>query len=153
MPKNILIPLLVTLGSGIAIGLQASLNSASGRTVPPAITGLLVNFTGGVVSAVVLAVIYFKDGPQSFSAVNASTILLIIGAGILGILIISGIAYAFPSTGVAAGIAALLVGQMLVAVIVDTLGLSGGQPIPLTWLRIAGFGLLGLGIWAILPRG
>lgn len=153
MSRPLLISLLVTLASGIAIGAQASLNSASGRTVPPAITGLLVNFMGGLVSAVVLAVFYIREGPQVFEAARGATLLMIIAAGVLGIVIISGIAYAFPKTGVAAGIAALLVGQMVVAVIVDTLGLTGGAPIRLTWLRLAGFGLLALGMWALLQKG
>ena len=51
-----------------------------------------------------------------------------------------------------AGAAAIIASQMVVAVTVDTLGLTGGQPIPLSWTRIAGLGLLALGTWAILPR-
>jgi len=55
------------------------------------------------------------------------------------------VAYAFPKTGIAAGSAAIIASQMVVAVAVDTLGLTGGQPMPLSWTRIAGIVLLALG--------
>jgi transporter family-2 protein len=71
----------------------------------------------------------------------------------LGIAIISGAAYALPRVGVAAGLAAIIIGQMVVAIIVDTLGLVGGQPIPLSWIRLGGLALLALGTWVILPKG
>jgi uncharacterized membrane protein YdcZ (DUF606 family) len=54
---------------------------------------------------------------------------------------------------VAAGLAAVIVGQMFVAIIVDTLGLVGGQPVPISWVRLGGLALLALSTWMILPKG
>ena len=71
----------------------------------------------------------------------------------MGIVIITGIAYALPRIGVAAGLSTIIASQMVVAVLVDTFGLAGGQPIPLDWARIGGLGLLALGTWLILPKG
>jgi len=78
---------------------------------------------------------------------------IIVVSGLLGIGIIAGIAYALPKIGIAAGLSTIIAGQMAVAVLVDTFGLAGGQPIPLNWARIGGLGLLALGTWAILPKG
>jgi uncharacterized membrane protein YdcZ (DUF606 family) len=47
----------------------------------------------------------------------------------------------------------VITAQMAVAMTVDSLGLAGGEAIPLSWTRLAGLGLLALGTWAILPRG
>ena len=77
---------------------------------------------------------------------------MVFAAGVLGIGVITGIAYALPKTGIAAGLAAVIAGQMLVGVIVDSLGLGGAEPIPLNFTRIAGLVLLALGTWAILPK-
>jgi transporter family-2 protein len=74
-------------------------------------------------------------------------------SGLLGIGIIAGIAYALPKIGIAAGLSTIIAGQMAVAVLVDTFGLTGGQPVPLNWTRIGGFGLIALGTWVILPKG
>ncbi len=153
MQKSIGIALAVAVLSGLAIGVQATLNSAAGKIVGATLTGLLVNFTGGAAAGVILAVMYLRLGNGGFSNLNPTSLGIIFASGLLGIGIITGVAYAFPKTGIAAGSAAIIASQMVVAVTVDTLGLTGGQPIPLSWTRIAGLGLLALGTWAILPRG
>jgi len=45
--KGVIVALVVAAGSGIAIGLQSTLNNWAGRLVGPTSTGLLVNFVGG----------------------------------------------------------------------------------------------------------
>jgi bacterial/archaeal transporter family-2 protein len=153
MQKFQVIALIVALACGLGVGTQASLNNAASRLAGPILTGLLVNFLGGVASGVILAGIFMRQGAGFFSAVRGSTFTILILAGLLGIAIISGAAYALPRIGVAAGLAAVIVGQMVVAIAVDTLALVGGQPIPLSWIRIGGLALLALGTWMILPKG
>jgi bacterial/archaeal transporter family-2 protein len=153
MQKFQVIALIVALACGLGVGTQASLNNAASRLAGPILTGLLVNFLGGVASGVILAGIFMRQGAGFFSAVRGSTFNILILAGLLGIAIISGAAYALPRIGVAAGLAAVIVGQMVVAIAVDTLALVGGQPISLSWIRIGGLALLALGTWMILPKG
>ena len=152
MQKSLLTALIVAIVSGLAIGTQSSLNTATGKITSATLTGLLVNFAGGVASGLFLLVIYIREGKMSFSALNAPTIGLIIVSGLLGIGIIAGIAYALSKIGVTAGLSTIIAGQMTVAVVVDTFGLTGGEPIPLNWSRISGLILLALGTWAILPK-
>lgn len=153
MQKSQIIALIVALACGLGVGVQASLNNAAGRLAGPTLTGLLVNFFGGVVSGVIMMVIYLRQGAGFLSAVRGSTLNILIIAGLLGIVIISSAAYALPRIGVAAGLAAVILGQMVVAIVVDTFGLAGGQPIPLSWIRVGGLSLLALGTWLILPKG
>jgi transporter family-2 protein len=147
------IALIVALACGLGVGTQASLNNAAGRLAGPVLTGLLVNFLGGVVSGLILAAIYLRQGAGFLSGIRGSTLNILVIAGLLGIAIISGAAYALPRIGVAAGLAAVIVGQMFVAIIVDTLGLVGGQPVPISWVRLGGLALLALSTWMILPKG
>ena len=153
MQKSILPALIVALFSGLAIGAQSSLNSAAGKITGATLTGLLVNFLGGAAAGLLLVVVYVRQGKATFSAIRAPTLGIIVVSGLLGIGIIAGIAYALPKIGIAAGLATIIAGQMAVAVLVDTFGLAGGQPIPLNLTRIGGLGLLTLGTWAILPKG
>ena len=152
MQKFIAPALVIALLSGLAIGTQSSLNSAAGKITGATLTGLLVNFLGGIAAGLLLAVVYFRQGNAVFSSIQVSTLVIIVISGLLGVGIITGIAYALPQIGVAAGLAAIIAGQMVVALVVDTLGLTGGQPIPLNWSRIGGIVLLALGTWAILPK-
>ncbi len=148
-----LFALLIALASGLAVGVQSSLNSAAGRSSGAILTGLLVNFFAGLAAGLILIVIYSRQDRAAFGGLQPATLGIMIAAGLLGIGIISGIAFSLPRVGVAAGLAAIIAGQMLVGLIVDSVGLAGAQPIPLTWMRLAGLGLLALGTWAILPKG
>ena len=152
MQKIVLQSLMIALLSGLAIGAQSSLIGSAGKITGAALTGLLVNFSAGAASGVLLAVIYARQGNSIFSGIQASTVGTITVAGILGVGVIAGIAYALPKIGVAAGLSMIVTGQMAVAVLVDTLGLTGGAPIPLSWTRIGGLVLLVLGTWAIAPK-
>ena len=153
MQKPFLIAIFAALASGIAIGTQSSLTSTAGKITGPILTGLLINFSGGVAAGLILFVIYIQKGNGPFSAIQTPTWGVIFVAGLLGIGIIAGIAYSLPKIGIAAGLSTIIAGQMTVAVLVDTFGLTGGEPIPLNLSRIGGLALLALGTWFILPKG
>lgn len=143
---------MIALLSGLAIGVQSSLIGSAGKITGAVWTGLMVNFFAGAASGLLMAVMYARQGKTIFSEMQVSTAGMVFIAGILGVGIIAGIAYALPKIGVAAGLSMIISGQMIVAVVVDTLGLTGEEPIPLSWVRIAGLVLLVLGTWAILPK-
>ena len=154
MQKLILTSLIVALFSGLAIGVQSSLISAAGKNTGAMLTGLLVNVLAGVAAGLLLFVVYVRQGNTTFSATQAPTLGVIAVAGLLGIGIIAGIAYALPKIGSRRGAFSMIItGQMTVGVLVDTFGLAGGQPIPLNWVRIGGLVLLALGTWIIVPKG
>jgi uncharacterized membrane protein YdcZ (DUF606 family) len=67
-------------------------------------------------------------------------------------LIVMGVAFSFPRMGLAAGVATVFLGQMLVGVLVDVLGRAGGEPIPLDLRRILGLVILAVALAFLLPR-
>ena len=73
-------------------------------------------------------------------------------SGGLGILIVIGVSFSLRYTGVTAGTAAIILGQLLVSTIVDATGLSGQAPIPINWQRVAGLLVMGLAIFLLVPR-
>jgi len=152
MPKAGMIAIFIAILSGLAIGIQSSLNSAAGKMTGAVITGLLVNFFGGMVSALLLLMIFIRQRDIEFLNIKPTTWMVIIISGLLGIGIVTGIAYALPKIGVAAGLSAIIAGQMVVALIVDTFGLTGAKPIPINFSRIIGILLLAIGTWALLPK-
>jgi transporter family-2 protein len=81
-----------------------------------------------------------------------ATVGMLLFSGGLGILIVIGVSFAMQYTGVTAGTAAVLLGQLLVSTIVDATGLSGQAPIPITWQRVLGLLVMALAIYLILPR-
>ena len=153
MQRLILTSLIVALFSGLAIGVQSTLISAAGKNTGAMLTGLLVNAFAGVAAGLILFVVYVRGGITAFSAIQTPTLVAIVVAGLLGIGIISGIAYALPKIGVAAGLSMIITGQMAMGVLVDTFGFADGEPIPLNWARVGGLVLLALGTWLIVPKG
>lgn len=151
MHRTVVLALGIAVLCGLAIGVQSTLIGTSGRTVGAVLTGLLVNFSAGSAAFLVLTALRARQGGTTFSAVRVPELAVIVIAGLFGLAIITGIAYALPKTGMAAGLAAIIAGQMAVGVVVDTFGLAGGEAIPLSLARLGGLGLLALGTWAILP--
>ena len=150
--KGIAIALAVAVASGIAIGVQSTLNNWAGRLLGAAHTGLLVNFAGGVAAAIVLSAVMLRGSAVQWQALRGPAGLAVLGAGILGVAIITGIVFSLPRIGVAAGLSALILGQMAIGMLVDSMGWGGGDPIPLSLPRAAGLILLLLGTWLMLPR-
>jgi len=153
MQRGMIVALVVAVGSGIAIGLQSALNNWAGRLMGPTTTGLLVNFVGGVIAGTLLLVLAPRQNVLQWEALKGMTPGIILAAGALGIVIITGLAYALPHVGIAAGLSAVIMGQMVVATVVDGLGCAGAEPIPLSGARIAGLMLLVLATFLLLPRG
>ncbi|MBK5108706.1 MAG: DMT family transporter [Anaerolineales bacterium] len=152
MQRIILTSLIVALFSGLAIGVQSTLISMAGKNTGAMLTGILVNIAAGFAAGLLLIVVYLRPGNAGLPAVQAPTIGVIAVAGLLGIGIIGGIAYALPRIGVAAGLSMIITGQMAMGVLIDSLGLADGEPIPLNWARIGGLVLLALGSWFIVPK-
>ncbi len=144
--------LLVALVSGLAIGFQSTLTNWAGRLIGPTRTGLLVNLAGGAIAGLVILALGFLTLSRPLRGLTLSSAMVVTIAGALGLVIIAGAAYALPRIGIAAGLATIILGQMLVALVVDTLGWGGAPPVPLRLGRLAGVGFLLIGTWLILPR-
>ena len=135
----------IALGSGLAIGIQATLFTVIGRSVSPLRGSVILNVTGGVVAGLIILAVLGMGGNQGWN-ISRNTLVSAVIAVSLGILIVAGVSFAFQRTGVAAGIATLFLGQMVIGIIVDALGLAGGEPIPLDPWRILGLLVMALAI-------
>ena len=78
--------------------------------------------------------------------ISRSTLVFAVIAVTLGIFIVTGVSLAFQRTGVAAGIATVFLGQMLIGVVVDILGLAGAEPIPLDLRRGLGLAVMAVAV-------
>jgi len=151
MKESAITALSVALACGLAIGTQSTLTNWAGRLIGPIRTGLLVNLAGGAIVAILLLLLAVLRDLRTIQPITTLGTTIVILAGVLGLGIIAGMAFALPRVGIAAGLATIIFGQMLVALLVDTLGWGGAPPIPLRLGRLAGLGLLLMGAWLILP--
>lgn len=150
MDRAIVVALVVALVSGMTIGIQSSLLPWAQRLLGAATTGMLVNVAGGTLSLGILLLLALRGTGAPIAAVREGMPYWGL-AGALGVGIMVGLSFALPRAGVAAGLAGVIVGQMLMAVLLDTTGLSGSK-IPLTAARITGLLLLIIAVWLLAPK-
>ena len=151
MKVTIIVGAIVALLTGVAIGVQSAMASRAGSMIGDVRTGLFTNFSGGVIAGAIILFVFFREGQQTLE-VPGTAVLFVALSGLLGILIITGVSFSLQRAGVAAGLATLILGQLLVSTIVDTLGIGGVEAIPLSSQRILGLMVMGFGVYLLLPR-
>lgn len=146
------VALLVAIGGGVAIAMQSSLINAFGSVVGPVRTAFFIHVGGTVVGAVMLGLLALRgEGvPLPPNITRLSWVFL--ASGLMGMVTLPAIAVSFPRTGLVAGQLALIGGQTIIALVVDSYGLAGSDPIPLSWRRVVGLLLLFAATYLIVPQ-
>lgn len=135
--------LFVALG-GSALATQAPINSALGRRIG-VFEGGLWSFLTGTLLLLVLVLIF---GKGHFSAVTAVPRWQLFG-GVLGVVGVTSMMVSAPQLGVGLATVCLLFGQIAIAILIDTLGLFGAEPVPLDYNRVIGVLLMLAGVFFV----
>jgi transporter family-2 protein len=147
----IIVGVVGALATGLAIGMQASLSSRTGTLIGPIQTGLLTNLIGGALAGLLVLALILVRGVDGWQIPKIATVMLFF-AGTLGIFIITGVSFSLSRIGITAGLATIILGQMVISVIVDSTGWGGVEPIPMSYQRIAGLVVMGIAVFLLLPR-
>jgi len=151
MRLSILTGAVIATLTGIAIAIQSTITSRVGAQIGDMRTGLLTNTLGGVLAGGLMLAWLLREGPAAWKVPP-----LLIGftalSGLLGILIITGISFSLQRAGVAAGLAGVIFGQLVISTIIDSFGLGGAEPVPLTLIRVFGLLATGFGVYLLLPK-
>ena len=142
---------ILALLTGLAIGTQSTLSSRIGTIIGNLSTGVLMNFIGGGLAGILFCILILINS-KNFTKVPTQAWTMLAIAGALGILIITGVSFSLQRVGVAAGLATIILGQMVVSLIADAHGWGGAAPIPVTLPRIFGLLLLAAGVFLLLPK-
>jgi transporter family-2 protein len=136
---------------GVVIGLQASISNRGGALVGPVRTGLVMNMMGGGIALVLVLGVWLFRRETSFDLPPTAVKLLFLG-GLMGVFIVMGVSASLQLSGLTAGIAALILGQMLIGTILDAQGWGGVEAIPVSPMRIAGLAVMALAVYLLLPK-
>ncbi len=152
MRLSIITGALVALLTGIAIAVQSTMTSRVGGIIGDIRTGILTNTLGGIAAGSLMLIWLLREGPEVWK-VPPVVIGVTALSGILGVLIITGISFSLQRAGVAAGLASVILGQLVISFLVDSLGIGGVEPIPISATRILGILVSGFGVFLLLPKG
>lgn len=135
----------VALGSGLAIGIQSTLFTLVGRSIGPVRASLVLNVTAGIIAGIVMLAALGIGGSKQWH-ISQGTLVFAVIAVTLGLFIVTGVTLAFQRIGIATGVATVFLGQILIGIVVDALGLAGGQATPLDLRRMLGLGVMTIAI-------
>ena len=151
MKTTLVIGAIGAIITGLIVGIQSTVSSRAGSMIGEVQTGILSNLMAGIFAALLVILFLFRGGISEWK-ISQNAFGLVTFSGLLGILVITGVSFSLQRVGIAAGLAAILMSQLLVSMLVDTFGIGGAEPIPLTMQRVAGLFVLGSGVYLMMPR-
>lgn len=143
----VVIIIVVGLVAGVAVGLQGPLSSLISQHIGT-LESVFIVHVGGAVAALVPLLLRGGGNLSSWRIVPWYAL----GAGVFGLVVISGISFMIPRIGAAAAFILLIAGQITVAALLDHFGLLGTEVRRIDLPRLAGLLVVLLGVWLTVRR-
>lgn len=134
--------------AGAAMAVQGSLNSVLNKNAGIWPASLWVHVTGAIT---VLAILIWARAPVSSLFAHPAPWPAYLG-GFLNVLIIWGVMKSMPAVGVGNATAAIVLLQLITALLVDNCGLLGLKKIGWSWWNLVGIVLMVIGARLILMK-
>ncbi|EAQ26923.1 MULTISPECIES: DMT family transporter [unclassified Roseovarius] len=147
LPQSPVFALILMAVAGLAIAIQAPLNAALGRTIESSVAAAAVSFGVGFVALVLLVAL--SGDSAAFGRAALAPLWLLLG-GLLGAFFVWASLWSVPVLGVLTTTAALILGQIVGAMVLDYIGAFGIAARDLSLTRVMAALLVGAGV--ILSR-
>jgi bacterial/archaeal transporter family-2 protein len=132
------------LAAGAMLPFQAGVNAQLAEYLGSPLRAALVSFVVGTLALLVVVALFVRGLPAS-DRIGAAPWWTWIG-GALGAFYVAGSITAAPRLGAVTLIGVILAGQAVASLVVDHFGMVGFDEHPATLGRIAGLGLIALGV-------
>jgi transporter family-2 protein len=129
---------------GATLAMQAPANAALARALGDPVAAAALSFGIGFIILTAIAVLRGAETPN-FSALNSIPWWALSG-GALGALWVLAAILAVPRLGVVTMFSAMILGQLIAALMIDAVGGFGLQPRDLNPTRLLAVGLVGAGV-------
>lgn len=134
--------LLLAFISGVLMAVQGALNAGLSKVIGLLETTFVVHITGTILIGLLL--FGLRMGKGNLSAFAEAPWYVYLG-GIVGVGIIYLVAASIPEVGAANATTAIIVGQVLTAILIDHFGAFGLEQSSYGWNQIIGLVLLAIG--------
>lgn len=133
--------------AGLGLTVQVGMNTQLRKVLQSANLAALVSFTVGTAALVLLVFVMRTPVPAraTFAAVPWWAWL----GGLLGAFYVASSTVVAVELGATSLLGLALAGQLATALVIDHFGWLGLPENPITWTRLAGVALLGVGVWLI----
>jgi transporter family-2 protein len=141
----LILAVIVGLLSGVAVALQGPLASLMSQYVGTMGSVFIIHLGGALMAGAVLLVI----GGGNLGAWRGVP-WYALGAGVLGLVVLSGVSYTIPRIGAAATVTLIVLAQLILSALLDHFGLLGTSVRHVDLSRTIGITVLLLGTWLIV---
>lgn len=133
--------------AGFGLTIQVGMNSQLRKVLQSANLAALISFTVGTAALILLILLLRTPVPEraAFAAVPWWAWM----GGLLGAFYVASSTIVAVELGATTLLGLALLGQLTTALVIDHFGWLGLPVNPITWARVAGVALLGLGVWLI----
>lgn len=145
-----LILMLLVAGAACVIPVQAIVNGRLGQIVQNPFLAAVISFAGGTI-VLSIALIFWSRGLPTLTHQEPIPWYLYTG-GLLGAVYVTTVLVVVPHIGTANVISAAIVGQLLMSIFIDKLGLMGVTKSPITPAKALGACMLIVGT-LLIQRG
>jgi len=142
-----LLPLIIALLAGAAVPFQAGSNAALGRLLGHPLWATLVSLGVSVLMVIPALLVMRAPLPQVGALAQAPWWAWF--GGVAGVAYITAALMLTPRLGAAGFIVCVIAGQVLSSLLIDQWGLMGLAQRPVNGLRLAGVGLIVLGMFVV----
>jgi transporter family-2 protein len=137
---------LIMVVAGFFVSIQGPINSRLRQAVDSPVLSAAISFlSGGFLLLCIMSTGAFGGAGAGFRGLQSAPLWAYLG-GALGVSFVLGSIVAIPQVGVVVVICAAILGQMVGSYLADTLGWFGVEKVPFNPVRLAGIGLLVLGV-------
>lgn len=142
-----LLPLVIALLAGAAVPFQAGSNAALGRLLGHPLWATLVSLAVSVLMVIPALLVMRAPLPQVTALAQAPWWAWL--GGVAGVAYITAALMLTPRLGAAGFIVCVIAGQVVSSLLIDQWGLMGLTQRPVNGLRLAGVGLIVLGMLVV----
>ena len=141
------LPWILGIVAGLGLTVQVGMNSQLRKMLQSANLAALISFLVGTAALITLIVVMRTPMPPraTFAAVPWWAWL----GGLLGAFYVASSTVVAVELGATTLLGLALAGQLATALVIDHFGWLGLPENPITWTRIGGVALLGVGVWLI----
>jgi transporter family-2 protein len=144
MTGLIFLVLIAAIG-GIAIALQAQFMGVMDRGIGT-LESMFITYGGGGLLIGIAMLINRGGNLPAWGSVPWYSLT----AGLLGLIIVGTIGYSTPRLGLVTTLTILVASQFIIGALLDHFGILGADLRPLNPTRLAGIGIILLGVWLIV---
>jgi bacterial/archaeal transporter family-2 protein len=141
------LPYVLGIVAGLGLSVQVGMNAQLRRTLQNANSAALVSFLVGTLGLVVLLLATRADAPSRDTLASVPAWAWF--GGLFGAFYVASSTVVAAQLGTTSLLALALLGQLAAALVIDHFGWLGLPEHPITLIRLAGVGLLGIGVWLI----